>query len=270
MKKTTLSIFFAITFFAIFSFSGTGQNQANHKLHFKNILLEPSENIEAFINTPSFSDQNIFNGYFYKIIQFNEIPSQKQREILLNDGIELLDYIPHDGYFASFKTNFKPDALRASNAVSIVDITSAIKLAPMLFEESYPDYALRGDGKIELIATTFAGVNSELAISTLEKNGFEVGSRGTDGSFYFLIANVSEIETLSGYAFINYLEPVYPLPEPENYTGRTLHHSNAIADDFSTGRNYDGSGVSVMLQDDGMIGPHIDFEGRIIEQDKRL
>ncbi|MFH1937684.1 MAG: S8 family serine peptidase [Bacteroidota bacterium] len=62
------------------------------------------------------------------------------------------------------------------------------------------------------------------------------------------------------------MEPIYPEPEPENYTGRTLHRTSAIATDYGAGRHYNGTGVHVELQDDGIIGPHIDYEGRILGQ----
>ncbi|MCF8364775.1 MAG: S8 family serine peptidase [Bacteroidales bacterium] len=266
MKKTTFTMRLVFALFALFPLSGIGQKQTNYQLNFKNQQFTPSENIDEFINAFSPTAENTFDGKFYKIIQFNEIPAHVERNLLRNSGIDLLDYIPHFGYFASFTLDYNPNALIASDTRSIVDITSVIKLAPMLFEESYPDYALRGDGRIGLLLTAFDGVNSENAIAALQAKGFEVSGVQADGNFYFVTAKLDDIELLTAFAFVNYVEPVYPDPEPENYTGRTLHRSNAIAGDLSTGRHYDGTGVSVMLQDDGQIGPHIDFEGRIIEQ----
>ena len=266
MKKTTLTMLFVFALFAVLPFTGKSQKQMDYQLNFKNQQFAPPENIDAFLNTFSPQAENTFDGRFYKIIQFNEIPTHAERNLLQTSGINLLDYIPHFGYFASFKMDYNPNALIESNSRSIINITSTIKLAPMLFEESYPDHALRGDGKIKLLLTPFVGIDHEKAISMLQANGFEVNSRDADGNYYYVTVGLDEIEKLASFAFVNYLEPIYPNPEPENYTGRTLHRSNAIANDFSTGRNYDSTGVSVMLQDDGNIGPHIDFEGRIIEQ----
>ncbi len=266
MKKTTLTMLFVFALFAMFPLSGTGQKQMDYQLNFKNQQFTPQENIDKFLNTFSPTAENTFDGRFYKIIQFNEIPTHAERNLLQTSGIELLDYIPHFGYFASFSMDYNPNVLIQSKARSIIEITPAIKLAPMLFEESYPDHALRGDGKIKLLLTPFMGIDHEKAISMLQADGFEVNSREADGNYYYVTVGLDKIEKLASFAFVNYLEPIYPNPEPENYTGRTLHRSNAIANDFSTGRNYDGTGVNVMLQDDGNIGPHIDFEGRIIEQ----
>ena len=38
---------------------------------------------------------------------------------------------------------------------------------------------------------------------------------------------------------------------------------SSFSNSFSTGKKYNGSGINVMMQDDGIIGPHIDYQGRI-------
>ena len=60
-----------------------------------------------------------------------------------------------------------------------------------------------------------------------------------------------------------YIEPVDPPSIKENKTGRTLHRSNTINTNYLTGRHYNGEGINIMMQDDGIIGPHIDYQGRI-------
>jgi len=98
----------------------------------------------------------------------------------------------------------------------------------------------------------------EFVIETIQRDDF--------AHFSIVETTVSSIEKLIELPVVMYIEEVYPDPEPENYTGRTLHRSNYIASDYSAGRHYDGTGVSIMLQDDGVIGPHIDYEGRIGQQ----
>ena len=58
--------------------------------------------------------------------------------------------------------------------------------------------------------------------------------------------------------------PTPPPPQSENYTGRTLHRANMLNPNINvSGSIIDGEGVNVMIQDDGEIGPHIDYQGRI-------
>ena len=266
MKQTTLPI---ILFFAALMLNPLilpAQQQPDFSLHFKNLVLEPEENAADFIRSFQPTGQNTFDGKFYRIIQFHEIPSKSTKQQLAEAGIQLLDYIPHHGFFASFETGFDATSISNADIRSIVDISESVKLAPMLFEQSYPDYALRGDGKIELLVTYFSNADGNRVVEAIESKGFEVTKHEAYGNYLHVIAGTDEISRIADFAFVNYIEPIYPDPEPENYTGRTLHRSNNIANDFSTGRHYDGTGVSVMLQDDGKIGPHIDFEGRLLEQ----
>ena len=60
-----------------------------------------------------------------------------------------------------------------------------------------------------------------------------------------------------------YIEPIDPPSVKENKTGRTLHRSNTINTNYASGRNYNGEGINIMMQDDGLVGPHIDRQGRV-------
>ncbi len=266
MLKTTTKLSFTFLLAILLSSAIFSQSFQDYQLHFKNQVISPHENIDAFVKSFSVSAQNVFDNQFYKIIQFGKIPTKTEREYLSNSGITLLGYIPHFGYFACFNTNFNADALSTGSIRSIINITPAIKLAPMLFAENYPDYALREDGKIELLVTYFQKSNPDLVVASLSESGFEITKHEAYGNYLHLISDLDKIPQIANQPFVSYVEPIYPVPEPENYTGRTLHRSNTIANDFLTGRKYDGTGVSVMLQDDGKIGPHIDFQGRIMEQ----
>nr|NQU94071.1 S8 family serine peptidase [Bacteroidota bacterium] len=146
---------------------------------------------------------------------------------------------------------------------SIIDVDFSYKLSPMLYEESYPDYALRADNMIELLVNYYPNVSAGSSLERLGALGYEVIHSDDFGHYTHILAPVRDIKKIAGEPFVMYLEPIYPVPEPENYTGRTLHHSNTIANDYNMGRHYDGTDVHVMLQDDGIIGPHIDYEGRI-------
>ncbi|NCA84452.1 MAG: T9SS type A sorting domain-containing protein [Clostridia bacterium] len=235
-------------------------------LHFKNLTIETPANANDYLATANIADEQMFNGSFYKIVQFEQIPTVDQRQELAMAGIRLLDYIPEKGYFAAFRNDFTHVDADAFQMRSIIDISPAIKLAPMLYAGSYPDYALRANGKISLLVSIFPNVEAEIAYQALLKQNIEVAAPAEGAEFFSVICNIDQIKQLAALPFVVYLEPMYPEPEPENYTGRTLHRGNAIASDLSAGRHYDGTGVNVMLQDDGNIGPHIDFAGRIGNQ----
>ncbi|MFP4471793.1 MAG: S8 family serine peptidase [Bacteroidales bacterium] len=265
-KKATQILLLALAVISLGLSPAGAQKKADYQLHFKNLQYEPAPNLQHFVENFTTREQSLFDGQFYKIIQFYEIPDEQAKSQLKAAGITLLDYIPQRAYFAAISADFDAGVLSRSQVRSIVDVDRSIKLAPMLFEESYPDYALRGDGKIELLVNYYPGIEPEAAVKILTEKGFEVVYREDFGRYAHVISSLEDIDRLAGQELVVYVEPVYPFPVPDNYTGRTLHRSNAIANDFTLGRHYDGTGVSVMLQDDGKIGPHVDYEGRLIQQ----
>ena len=60
-----------------------------------------------------------------------------------------------------------------------------------------------------------------------------------------------------------YINTIAAPGEKEDTKGRSLHRSNVINSDYATGRHYNGTGVSIAVADDGFVGPHIDFAGRL-------
>ncbi|RLD50206.1 MAG: peptidase S8, partial [Bacteroidetes bacterium] len=140
------------------------------------------------------------------------------------------------------------------------------KLSPSLLNKNYPDWSLRGNNEMEVIISYYSTVSIE-DINILA-TGFIKNIIQEDKIAKTQIARVSidYLREIAALPYVSYVEAVYPVPQPENYTGKTLHRSNVLNSDYSNGRHYDGIGVNVMLQDDGIIGPHIDYEGRIGEQ----
>jgi hypothetical protein len=266
MNVFTKPLVFTVLFLAMLISSVFPQDQSDYQLHFKNFTLETKSDFGIEEATKPLRQSEIFEGTYFRIIQFDQLPTSEQRRVMAINGIELLDYIPHFGFFARIDHKFSYSSIEDIPVRTILEINRDIKLAPMLYDENYPDYALRPGGKIEVIVSVFDETNPEKAQAHLKEAGFEVLDRFGGGDFFIVIAMIEEIDNIAAIPFVNYIEPRYPEPVHDNYTGRTSHRSNAIANDFEAGRNYDGSGVSVMLQDDGKIGPHIDFEGRIKEQ----
>ncbi|MBE0637460.1 MAG: S8 family serine peptidase [Bacteroidales bacterium] len=268
MKKfQSVNLFATLTALCLFAATFlTAQNQPDYQLHFKNQTFTPVENVVDFAASPAITEDQLFENQFFAIIQFYQIPTDSERQNLSAGGILLLDYIPHYGYFAAFQSGFVSIALTTGNIRSIVSVTDAIKLAPSLFTHEFPEHSLREDGKIELLLSYFSNLDPEKVLAALTNQGYDVKDRNDFSKYVHIITPIEDISMLSQLPFVVYLEPVYPTPVPDNYTGRTLHRSNTVANDFSTGRHYDGSGVNVMLQDDGVIGPHIDYEGRVLAQ----
>lgn len=84
----------------------------------------------------------------------------------------------------------------------------------------------------------------------------------TELNSVMLRVNTSQLSTLYAHPLFQYFETINPPGEPENLLGRTSHRSNSLWTNYDNGLKYRGEGVKVMMQDDGFIGPHIDYQGR--------
>lgn len=241
-------------------------NESNEKFNllFRTGSYPVAENLRQFVN--DFSALAADNELHYRIIQFNEIPNLEKRNTLAAAGITLLDYLPNMAYYAAVAPHADASLLKVMNARAVVEIKPEYRLDFDLFTGDYPEHALRPGNRIELFVHYFEPVEKERLIKKLVQNEIQFVGNGYIPGYMVVSAPVEQLNWLASQNDVLFIEPVEPPAVHDNYTGTTLHRSTAINSPHPLGRKYDGSGVNVMLQDDGVIGPHIDYQGRIVEQ----
>lgn len=194
----------------------------------------------------------------YKIIQFTKIPNEKEKVILANNGILLLDYIPNFAFYAKILPSSNVNNLTQLNIRAIVNVESKYRLAPNLFFKEYPEWAVNGD-EISVILNFYQGINANEKIAQL----------ALFGNIINIIENtvtlklpISSLETLlQNFDFISFVEAIDPPAQDENYFGRAMHGSSNIH--LTNGLNYDGTGVTVAIGDGGISFNHVDFTGKL-------
>lgn len=262
--QQSLLLLSALAFLSFSSILKAQDMPADYTLQLKSGEIYPEENLDVFIAGQS-TDQ-AYNGHIFKYIQFFEIPGREKRNEMESYGIKFIDYIPNNTYTVEIPEEIDRSVLAQFEIRSIVDILPGYKLGSGLAEGNYPEWSLRGDDFIEVIASFFSTLQFSEIEKDLQKYDAHVVSRDPSLVTAIMQIRIADIDKLASEPFVSYIEAVYPPPEPENYTGKTLHRSNLLDSEYSTGRHYDGTGIKVMLQDDGIVGPHIDFDSRIMEQ----
>jgi len=246
--------FLLLGFLLVLNVCLTGQStDGPYSLFFRTETVKPLPNTDEWIASSRPDKDSIFSDQFFKIIQFQEIPSEATKQFLRESGITLLDYLPQNAYFASFSSGFLKESLRQDDIRSIIDIRKEYKLSPLLFEGNFPDHALAGNGQIRVLVSWYSSLDADAVIASLSRAGYPPENRYDDGQLAQLLIPLDHISDVASLPCISSMEPVYPEAVPENSTGRTLHRSNSLSSDFTAGRHFDGSGVQVMLQDDGII-----------------
>jgi len=256
MKK--LSTIFMLLL-CLFSAHISAQN--GHLLELKNGTIEFTDNAASYAEDATLNANEVIDDHYYRLIRFQEIPKQELIDRLKSQDVQLLEYLSDYTYLASFPTLFNLEQLPAFQIRSIREITPDFKVDSRLKAELTD----RGSwfGNIELMLRYHADLPQKTVqefcafdkIELLEFNGYN--------SVMKISIPRNRVEEISKLAYVAYLDLTPGESIPDDTGGRSLHRANAIDADFPSGRHYNGEGVAVLTRDDGAVGPHIDFQGRI-------
>jgi hypothetical protein len=255
VKRAILSVL-TIAFVFANSFA-----QSSYSIQFQDETIQVSENITSFqwSQMPEYSKLN--NGY-YGWVQFYETPSQAIQDNFRSLNLQLLEYIPHRTYLFYFPENTSITLLRDSGVRAIMPVNGILKLSSPIKNPPYPDYAVEGD-QILVTLEHHKTVSTQFVINDLAAQLITVTQQYENSDILELSIPNNCLEILSNLAYVKWIELINAPPVVEDSKGRNLHRTNGLDTQTMTGRNYTGEGVGVLVRDDGSVGPHIDFTGRL-------
>ncbi len=208
-------------------------------------------------------NDEVIKGHFYRILVFNEVPDQSEKIALKNNGITLLDYLPQDAFIAEIDQSISMIDRSLFDIQKILNIAVEYKLSSALKQEKYPAHALKKDVEIQVVAKYFSSLNEEVVEAVLGKKQMAIVDHLEASNAVLLQLPLTKLDELYSIELFQYFDVPTPPAEPENLPGRTEHRSNVMWKNNPGGLRYRADGMNLMMQDDGYIGPHIDFEGRI-------
>ncbi|NNC95261.1 MAG: S8 family serine peptidase [Chitinophagales bacterium] len=252
-KLKTLLIILCFPLFVI------GQQSEEILLKNEAVLLPP--NVDVFIEV-EISSADVFNGRYYRIIQFHSTPTQDLKAELESQDLHFLDYIPNNAFVISFPSDFKKADLKNYNVRSVVNLSTDYKKDPFLYHADYPEWALRENG-IAISLQFYSDIDFESAIQELELRPIKITDTREAVMLVEIEIAIDQIDKILQIPFVKYAEVVPPPPVPEDEPARSLHRVNTLDTDYGAGRHYNGKGIKIAINDDGYVGPHIDFRGRI-------
>ena len=176
-------------------------------------------------------------------------------------GIYFLEYISENCYIVSIPNNFLKSSLEEYNISHVQDIPKSLRCNPAIFESPIPQYADKVD-KISLEIILMKNFQINIFIDYLKAKGASIIDINSVANIVRCDLPKNKLEEISEIQYINFISFISSPGDPEDTAGRSLHRSNAINTQLHNGRKYDGSEVSVCVNDDGFVGPHIDFKGR--------
>ena len=242
---------------------GTIPANANQSIRLKNGNLKTNNNLEQFLSESEVLQIPTFHGEYHLLLQFNDIPTQQEREQIESTGIKLVEYLPKNAYIVEVPESYDLEQLRSMDVFFAGPIPTAIPLHTDLYTETYPAHAMVSSTRIRLQILPYRGQDEEAIKEALIDYGVDVFKDPNYPEKISIEVDLWQIDEIAAAPFTYFLAPIDVEPELENLTSRSVHRANAIDNMMPGGYRYDGSGINVGLQDDGFIGPHADYQGRL-------
>lgn len=256
MNKYLPGIMLGIILFATTQLFGNN----HHLLKLKSGNYTVEKNVKDL--HPKQFERSKNNGYYYVFINFNEIPTSELKTELANAGVELLDYLPHHTFLSRIKEGVDFDVLMSFNVYSVFNVESKYKLSYDLSIGRYPEHAVKGN-KIQLVVKHQPDVPGEEMDRFYRNSGARVLDHYVFSSLTTLEINISEINVIANHPLVKYIETIAPEAVPEDVVGQSNHRTNYITNPTINNVPYNGEGVWLAIGDDGELGPHIDYAGRM-------
>lgn len=258
MRKTSTSYLLLFTFLLLAGGAFSQGDRATVLL--RNGSVNPTENLQELLASQPLPTE-IVNGQYFRLLQFQQIPTEQEKQRMAAAGIDLITYYPYNTWLAAIPATINPQVFAEVGVRSAFTMPVEAKLHDFLLTQNYPDYVWEGD-YLQLIIQIPSNLSPTYITGLLNAQGIETGEILPGGDQFFAKALPGRIESIANLPYILWIEGLPDPGEPEDFNALSLHRSGAIASDHPLGRKYNGEGVNIMVRDDGGIGPHIDFQGR--------
>jgi len=256
------------------SYAGSAQiipsqpgNEERYRLSLNSGSFIPPRNITVFridtVNKKAFRPQ----GKSFVIIQFENIPTETEKQQLRRDGIELLDYIPNNAYTATVTGLLNITALNRAKTRAIVELTPEQKMQPTLAAGIFPAWATKTPGTIDIWISFPKSFSYESVSSEIRNRNFDILS--TVFKQYNIMSiriAVDRLKELAALPFIDFVQAAPKEDQPVNNKTVTNSKANILQSSMPGGRSLLGEGVVVGVGDDANPLRHVDLAGRIINR----
>jgi Subtilase family len=239
------------------------QAQNPYSVYLKSGVIAPSANFtELLLQRPNIEAQEFINGAHYlRLVQFEQVLTESQKAALEAQGLVFTGYIDFAAYITLIPRNFDLVTLGKYKTRSIVPFDTQWKIQDkVLYPDSNP-WAIDGEFIDVRMHYLPKADNALLAIHLKSMSG--VYQLRTEGDYFRAWIHRNLVQSIAAIPELIYIELQQEPGQPEDLGGRSMHRSSLLDTQVGGGLNLTGNGIGVQVRDDGAVGPHIDFQGRI-------
>lgn len=247
--------FFLLSFLLLGHFSN---GQESRTISFQGKSIEIPENISTF----QWENEMAFNGGHYVWMQFYQSPNQTVQNDLKLQGIELLDYYKKGTYLTFVPGYFDKSKLNSLGVRGCIAISNDLKMHQIVRNDAFDAWAMAGENRLVNVVL-YSNVSIEKCLLDLSKLKISILESPKNSKTLKISLPAHRMVELVSLPYVQWVEQISSPSVKDDNRGRNLHRSNSMDTQTGAGRNYTGDGIGILVRDDGIVGPHIDFEGRI-------
>lgn len=219
--------------------------------------------IDQHTRTNDLLTESAYDGKYYRWVQFNAIPSLDAQNQLKASGVEFIEYVRTNCYLMSIPATMDMQQLYKAGARAMQKLGPQSKVDPRILDEFIPEEN-KVAGGITLKVMMMPGADRQAILPALAQAKATSVRLPNHDRFIIGVMPLDQIETMSAHPGIRYIELMDPKGEPESVEGMSIQRGNILNNHLTGGLRYDGDGVGILVRDDGDVGPHIDFAGRLV------
>ena len=199
----------------------------------------------------------LFDGKYYLLLRFSELPTQNQVKLLNKSGISLLGFVPEKAYHAAIPAGISADDIQAAGITDMLSLPAEARLDEGLTELSNSPAST----PVKVSFFLPQGVSFKQAMALVGKVG---GNLVKDHNPH-LTVNVpaNKLKDFAASAPWSLIESAEGELVPFNYPSATNTRANVLAGRYAGSRNLSGAGVMVGVGDGGHLTPHYDYQDRV-------
>ncbi len=249
MKARNITI--SLVFLMLVSYSTYGQNNNSFPTLKNGKQIYPESSLSSF-------DQS---NPSLKFIQFNILPNSQNKKELESLGLELIEYVDGNCFLAKLNPDFSRSKLEQDlKILQVGNLPIGDKLSINLQEE-----VLEKEQKnITFLLQYLPNYNEAFIRERLSSYPIEIIESFPTIHTFKIRGKGFLIERFAEEPFVFFMEE-----EGEEITFEDREGNNAVRANKlnrNNGLSLTGQGVTVAIGDDGFIGPHIDFKGRLFQE----
>ncbi|MCP4438268.1 MAG: S8 family peptidase [Aureispira sp.] len=237
----------------------------------------PNYTIESFNGAVTLPEGNIkdqlqelkatghFDGNYFGIIQFYEIPKLAERKELERLGCQLVAYYDAKAYFAKFSSSLNITQVGGDKIRAIGSIPNHLKMDVAIYQQQYGKQTIVHSNQLKVELAYFPNASSKNVIADLQKMGVKILQK--DANYHQLVIQVAK-KKLNALVAKPYVLRISETEGPQ----AMANASTAERENNSVRANYlrkiygiDGTGVVVGINDLSRVDrTEKDFRNRLI------